>query len=175
MLSSTLVEHKVWTLAPFCMHCDLFDHQNAFFFLLVLWKILMSSTGDCINHMHLNFIQNHFGCSERCSDSGSNQPQEFKLGCHEWCWIMCFLVFQIAIFCVSTLLPWGMAVHVKTVLHLNFHWELCFEYVRNYLLPSALQMGLWASQNECPKLVEASDLDLLAAVLWKWWQGPAAP
>lgn len=42
--------------------------------------------------------------------------------------------------------------HIKhSVLHLNFLRELCFEYVGSYLLPSALQMGLWASQNECPK------------------------
>lgn len=53
----------------------------------------MSSTGNCINHMHLNFIKNHFGCSERCSDSGTKQAQGFKLGCHGWRWIICFLFF----------------------------------------------------------------------------------
>lgn len=65
----------------------------------------------CLNHMHLNFIQTHFGCSERCSDSDTNQPQGFKLGCHGSFWIICFLFLQIVILCVSTSLPWGMAAH----------------------------------------------------------------
>lgn len=74
----------------------------------------MSSAGNCINHMHLNFIENHFGCSDWCSDSGTKQPQGFKLGCHGWRWIICFLFFQIVIFCVSLSLPWASALCSNT-------------------------------------------------------------
>lgn len=166
VLSRRLVKHKDWSSAPFSM--QLWAIWSPKSFLLDMRYIPKSYTKL---HSCLNFIWLQW---QKCSGPGPDLPQHLLQvvtsdADSPASWPCSFGV------CISNLFPWDTAVCIKhSELHLGFQRKSGLEYVKSYLLLSALQISPWASQKECPKLVESSDLCLFA-VLWKRWSRPASP
>lgn len=160
VLSRRLVKHKDWSSAPFSMQLRAIWSPKSF-----LLRTSLCLIQSFIDHTCLNFIWLQW---QKCSGPGPDLPQHLLQvvtsdADSPASWPCSFGV------CISNLFPWDTAVCVKhSELHLDFQRKLGLDYVKSYLLLSALQISPWASQNECHKLVELYDLCLFA-VLWKRW------